>query len=232
MLLSNLPRPIEAFLQATRDRNTQGLLATLSEDAAITDMGETLRGDQIREWNDKLYLGSNVSVHPLHVEERQGQIVLAVAVDGDYASYGVTEPFQLDWHVELKDDRISAIRMVEVKLNLPAPIVAFVKAMNMYEAGDMLAAFADGALVNDQQREHLGKAAIRRWAEKEIVGDKVTMYVTDSVVHSGGHVVTAKVTGSYEKTGLPDPLLLRFYFSLGESGITQLIIVPVKNPVA
>jgi ketosteroid isomerase-like protein len=229
MFLSNLPQPIEAFLKATREHDAEGLLATLSDDAVLTDMGEDRSGDRIRAWNDELYLGANVEVHPIHVDDRDGHIVLAVAVDGDYGAYGVTEPFQLDWHVTLKGDRISALRMVEVKLDLPEPIVAFVKAMNMYDGDAMLAAFAEGAVVNDQQCQHLGKDAIRRWADKEIIGDRVTMYVTDALAHPGGHAVTAKVTGTYDKTGLPDPLVLRFYFSLGEGGITQLVVVPVKS---
>jgi len=124
------------------------------------------------------------------------------------------------------------LRMVEVKLDLPKPIVAFVNAMNMYDGDTLVAVFTEGALVNDQRREHQGKDAIRRWADKEIIGDKVTMYVTDAVAHAGGHAVTAKVTGSYDKTGLPDPLVLRFYFSLGEGGITQLIVVPITPAAA
>jgi hypothetical protein len=42
----------------------------------------------------------------------------------------------------------------------------------------------------------------------------VTMYVTESRKHTDGRCcVVAKVTGTYDKTGLPDPLTLRFYFS-------------------
>ena len=186
MFLSDLPRPIKTFLQATRDRNAEALLGAFSEHAVLTDMGEDRRGAEIREWNEKLYLGANVVVHPIHVEQRDGQIVLAVTVDGDYQTYGVNEPFLHDWHLKLDGDRISALRMVEVKLDAPPAIIAFVKAMNMYDGDAMLDAFADGAIVNDQQRQHAGKDAIRRWVDKEIIGDKVTMYVTDATAHTGG----------------------------------------------
>jgi hypothetical protein len=35
-------------------------------------------------------------------------------------------------------------------------------------------------VVNDQMREHVGKPAIGSWAAKEMIGDRVTMYVTKS----------------------------------------------------
>jgi hypothetical protein len=38
---------------------------------------------------------------------------------GDYAALGVTEPFQLDWHIDLAGDRIARLRMVEKKLAIP-----------------------------------------------------------------------------------------------------------------
>jgi len=37
--------------------------------------------------------------------------------------------------------------------------------------------------------------------------------------------------GTYDKTGLPDPLILSFYFSLRGDQITQLIILRNQTPV-
>jgi ketosteroid isomerase-like protein len=229
MFLTDIPKPLKAFLKATEAHDAKALLATFTKDAVLTDMGEDRSGDAIREWNEKFYLGCNVEVHPIHIEQRGGHTVLAVAVDGDYAGFGITEAFQLDWHVQLKGEHIAAIRMVEVKLDLPQPIAQFIKGMNKFDADAMLGSFADDALVNDQQREHAGKTAIRNWADHEIVGDKVTMYVTETVPHAGGVGVLAKVTGEYDKTSLPDPLTLRFYFTVADDKITQLIIIPAKT---
>jgi hypothetical protein len=64
-------------------------------------------------------------------------------------------------------------------------------------------------VVNDKMREDVGKAAIGSWAAKEMIGDRVTMYVTKSAAHPGGHAVIARVTGAYDKISLPDPLELR-----------------------
>ena len=132
----------------------------------------------------------------------------------------------------LAGDRLASLRMVEVKLDLPKLITAFVKAMNMYDTEAMVGTFAATAVVNDQQREHVGLDAVRRWVDKEIVGDKVTMYVTEAVQGPASYAVVAKITGAYDKTKLPDPLTLRFYFSLIDDHIAQLVVVPVKGDAA
>jgi len=77
----------------------------------------------------------------------------------------------------------------------------------------LLAAFADDALVNDQLRDYWGKPAIREWAERDIVGERLTMHVVKIVEHYGHFIVTANIDGNYDKRGLPDPLVLAFYFS-------------------
>jgi len=229
MSLSTLPQPIKAFLQATASRDRAGVLSSFADDAVLIDMGKEHRGEEIAHWADNLYLGSNVRVHPLHTEERDGHTVLTVAVDGDYAALGVTEPFQLDWHIDLAGDRIARLRMVEEKLNLPAPALGFVQAMNMYDLDGMVSRFAPDAIANDQMRHYEGRDAIRAWLAKEIAGDRVTMFVREILHHSGGVAILAKVTGDYDKTGLPDPLELRFYFTLAGDAIAQLVIIPAKR---
>jgi len=229
MFFSDMPAPLKAFLKAAEQRDSKALLSLFTKDAVLTDEGRDHSGDDLRQWNDKVFIGANVVVQPIHIEDRDGLTVLAVTVKGDYASFGITEPLQFNWHFKLAGDRIKSIRIVEVKLDLPAPVVAFIMAMNTFNSAAMFATFADDAMVNDAQREHPGKEAIRRWFDKELIGDRVTMYVSDIKAHQGGYAVTGKVTGNYDKTGLPDPLELRFYFTLGANVITQLIIIPVKR---
>jgi hypothetical protein len=114
--------------------------------------------------------------------------------------------------------------------DLPKTVASFVHAMNMYDLEHTLATFAEDANVNDNRRDFWGRSEVRDWLAREIIGEKVTMFVTESRVHPGRCFVVARVTGDYDKTGLPDPLTMRFYFSLGEGGmISQLIIMPAKE---
>jgi len=81
------------------------------------------------------------------------------------------------------------------------------------------AVFTSDGLVNDIQREFRGKAAIGKWAEREIFGANVTMEVMRAIDHYGDVTVTAKLEGTYDKTGLPDPLILTFYFIVRDDKI-------------
>jgi hypothetical protein len=88
-----------------------------------------------------------------------------------------------------------------------------------------MATFAEDALVNDQLRDYWGKPAIRKWAKCYIIGERLTMNVTEVINHHGNFIVTANVDGDYDKRGLPDPLVLAFYFGVQSDLIVQLIIL-------
>ena len=113
---------------------------------------------------------------------------------------------------------------------LPAPVTTYIQATNDHDLEMFLASFSEDALVNDIQREFWGKAAIAKWAEREIFGAKVTMEVVDALDHYGDLIVTAKLDGNYDKSGLPDPLILTFYFTLRGDKITKVIIL-LNKPV-
>ena len=108
---------------------------------------------------------------------------------------------------------------------LPRPVAAYVAATNAFDLDRLLAAFADDALVNDQLRDYWGKAAIREWAERDIIGDRLTMNVVGVIEHYGNFIVTANIDGDFDKRGLPEPLVLAFYFTPHDDQIVQLIIL-------
>jgi len=91
--------------------------------------------------------------------------------------------------------------------------------------------FADDALVNDQLRDYWGKAAIRDWAERDVIGERLTIAVTNIVRHHGNFIVIADVDGNFDKRGLPDPLVLAFYFTPHNELIVQLIILRNRHDI-
>lgn len=113
--------------------------------------------------------------------------------------------------------------------DLPAPVAAFVRAVNAGRVDDVIDAFAERALVNDQLREYWGRSAIVLWAAREVVGQRLTMRVTKTVTNYDHTVVQASVDGNFDKRGLPDPLVVTFYFSTREDRVTQLIILRNEN---
>jgi hypothetical protein len=92
----------------------------------------------------------------------------------------------------------------------PAAGAAFVEATNSFDVDRLMATFAEDALVNDQLRDYWGKPAIREWAERDIIGVRLTMKVAKLIHHYGNFIATADVI---DKRGLPDPLVLAFYFT-------------------
>lgn len=122
--------------------------------------------------------------------------------------------------------------MPDITHRLPPVIAAYIKASNLGDSNAFLGVCTDDALVNDIQREFWGSVAIRKWAEREIFGAHVTMEVMRAIDHYGDVIVNAKLDGTYDKTGLPDPLILTFYFTVREDKITMLIILrnnPAEN---
>jgi len=110
--------------------------------------------------------------------------------------------------------------------DLAAPIRDYFIAMNNLDSAGMVALFPDDGLINDIQREFWGRESIKRWADKESVGDKVvTTKLLEAKEHYGDYIVTAEVDGEYDKTGLPAPLVLTFYFTLAGDRISRLIIL-------
>ena len=108
---------------------------------------------------------------------------------------------------------------------LPPLVAAYVEATNRFDLERLLATFAEDALVNDQLRDYWGKPAIREWAKRDIIGERLTMNVTKVINQYGNFIVTANVDGNYDKRGLPDPLVLAFYFTAQSDLIVQLIIL-------
>jgi hypothetical protein len=226
MSFANLPPPIAAFLRAAQDRDLRSLVASFATDAVLTDQGRQYRGDAITHWNDRVFLRGGVTVHPINMARRDHKTILTVMVGGKYDEVGASKPFQADWWFTISGDRLSAVTIVrDNALDLPAPVAAYIHATNTFDLEALLVTFADDALVNDQLREYRGKAAIRKWADRDIIGDRVTMYVVNVIEHYGNAVVTANVDGDYDKRGLPDPLLLAFYFSVHRDKVVQLIIL-------
>jgi ketosteroid isomerase-like protein len=117
----------------------------------------------------------------------------------------------------------------DITANLPHVIADHIAACNAHDIDAWMATFTPDALLNDIQREFAGAKAIRGFAEKEIFGADVTMAVERALDREGNITVHARLNGTYDKTGLPDPLILSFYFSVRDGRITQLIIIYNKS---
>jgi hypothetical protein len=91
---------------------------------------------------------------------------------------------------------------------LPPLAASYVQATNSHDPAAFRALFAADALVNDNGREFRGAQAIQEWSDREIFAADVTLEVIDAVEREGETVLTTIVEGTFDRTGLPDPVII------------------------
>jgi ketosteroid isomerase-like protein len=80
----DLPRPVEAALEAANANDMEAFLDCFTEDAVVGDWGWEFQGrDEIRAWSDREFIGRRVSLDVTAVEGRNGKTVIAVDVGGE-----------------------------------------------------------------------------------------------------------------------------------------------------
>jgi hypothetical protein len=112
-----------------------------------------------------------------------------------------------------------------IATQLSGVIADHVAAVNAFDLDRIVTTFAADAYVNDNRREIWGTEAIRAFMAKEFVGDHVTMDVLDVLDHYGDIIVRARYDGTYDKTHLPDELIMTSYFGVCDDKITSLTVI-------
>jgi hypothetical protein len=108
---------------------------------------------------------------------------------------------------------------------LTGVVADHITAVNAQDTDAIMATFADDAYVNDARREFTGRDAIRRWVDREIVGDKITIEVREALDHYGDTIVRGAYEGTFDRTNLPDEIVLSNYFSLRDGKIVSLVVI-------
>jgi hypothetical protein len=108
---------------------------------------------------------------------------------------------------------------------LSGVVAEHIRAVNALDEVAIVDTFAADALVNDARREFWGTEAIRGWVAKEMIGDRVSIDVTEVIDHHGQVIVRGRYDGDYDKTKLPDEVILTNYFTLNEGKIDSLIVI-------
>ena len=108
------------------------------------------------------------------------------------------------------------------EMKLPKPIETYVRAINARDTDAFQSSFAHDAVVNDVGREIRGMAAIKEWSDREIFAVNVTLHVMEAVERDGQTIVTVRIDGTFDRTGLPDPLLMDHSFTIAGDKIMAL----------
>jgi hypothetical protein len=107
----------------------------------------------------------------------------------------------------------------------PAVVGEHLQAVNAFDLDGIAATFTQDAYVNDNSREIRGIEAIRAFMAKEFVGDSVTVEPVEVLDHYGDIILRGRYDGTYDKTNLPDKLIMTSYFAIRDDKIVSLAII-------
>ncbi len=78
---------------------------------------------------------------------------------------------------------------------IPEPVAAALAAADANDTEAFLDCFAVDGVVDDWGREFRGREEIRGWSDREFIGVRVSLEVTEVVERDGDTVITAQVGG-------------------------------------
>jgi ketosteroid isomerase-like protein len=109
--------------------------------------------------------------------------------------------------------------------DLTGIVAEHIDAINAGDTDRAVATFAEDAYVNDNRRIFFGVDAIRRWLTHEVVANKVTIEVREVLDHYGDTMLRVAYDGTFDRTDLPDDILMTNYFSVRDGKIVNLMII-------
>jgi ketosteroid isomerase-like protein len=104
---------------------------------------------------------------------------------------------------------------------LPELLTRYYAAANAHDADATIALFAEDAVVNDEQKEHCGRDAIRAWiAETTRKYGPIAIEPSNVAEEGRTTVVTSIVSGDFKGS----PVTLRYMFLVDPQRIARLEI--------
>jgi len=103
---------------------------------------------------------------------------------------------------------------------LPTLLAAYFAATNSHDVHALIALFSDKAVVKDEEKEHRGINAIRKWSEDAIRQYDFKVEPTGITEAAGKTIVTGTVSGTFPGS----PLQLQHAFSFDHEKISRLEI--------
>jgi ketosteroid isomerase-like protein len=98
-----MPEIIDRYLRLATSDDYAGMAACFTEDAVVTDDGQTYRGrDEIQAWREKLAAAFDYTVTVLRIE---GQYRVTAVVAGDFPG----SPVELAYDFRLREGLISEL---------------------------------------------------------------------------------------------------------------------------
>jgi NADPH:quinone reductase-like Zn-dependent oxidoreductase len=115
---SNLPKCVYQTLQAIYELDSDKLLDCFPSEGVLIDEGKHYDNPfTIREWFDKGLKARSATIKVLDSGSSGATHWVRIRMDGDYAEFGITEPFELYFHFSIQDD--SALQLLRINQIAP-----------------------------------------------------------------------------------------------------------------
>jgi hypothetical protein len=121
------------------------------------------------------------------------------------------------------------------QLTVPAPIDAYFRTVNTDDVEGFPSLFVEDAVVEDLARMIRGVEAIGKWARRDIFGVRARFELMRGRTSERQTILTVRIEGTFDRKGLPDPLLMDHAFTVSGGKITHLKITfaePARGPNA
>jgi hypothetical protein len=105
---------------------------------------------------------------------------------------------------------------------LPPTAAEYLHMVNTGDAPGFARLFAPAAIVEDNGRRIDGHAAVAAWAASDIFAVNVRLELLDASQRNGAIVLKTKVDGDFDRTGLPNPLVMEHELRTADNRITFL----------
>jgi hypothetical protein len=112
--------------------------------------------------------------------------------------------------------------------NLPPVITEHIAAINAGDLDRTVATFAADAYLVARDQAH-GFESVRALLAQEFIDDDVTLDIQDAIDHHGDFILRVRYDGTYDKTNLPDPLIMTSYFSVRDEEIITLAVIAAPS---
>ncbi len=108
MNLDQMPQVIKHFIMSSNKPDPAGFVNCFAEGAVAIDEGKAMHGkDAIKNWSDNYHFSAHVSLNPIKVMNNEHQVIVTCKLDGDYDKTGLPDPLLLNYHFEIKDNKIT-----------------------------------------------------------------------------------------------------------------------------
>src|SRR5260221_8328219 len=105
------------------------------------------------------------------------------------------------------------------QLNPPRPIDDFVSAINRHSTTDFLQTLRQNVFITDEGQTYRGIEEARKWCDEKCVAATVTLKMVNVSETDDEAIVAFEIDGSFDKSGLPDPFVMDFHFTIADSKI-------------